>query len=192
MRDDNEPTCRETNAVALLRAQPHHFHWRFRDAQREASRPRAEEWFEYGCDCEAAGDISEAVRAYRMTIAIEPIHAEAHFNLGNGLREQGRLNDASQHFLLAVQIESRFTQAWYNLADVLETRGEHRQAIACLQRSVAIDPFYADAHFNLARCYEVLTDFTAASHHWRRYLSLDAHSEWANEARASLHQIERD
>lgn len=187
MRDDIElAKIRETHATHFARDQPRRERLRFRAAQHEARHRRADEWFEYACECEAANNLDEAAAAYRRAIAVDPHHAEAHFNLGNVLRERGSLNEAERHFRIAANLNNQFSHAWYNLADVLDERGELAEAIACLRRVLALDPLYADAHFNVARCYEAAGDFTVAAHHWTRYLMLDPHSDWAIEARAAL------
>ena len=186
MRDDIDVITRATDRdrAHQLRMSPTKMTWCV--AQNAARECRASQWFEYGCECEADGELREAAAAYRNAIGLSPELADAHFNLGNVLRSLGELRGSAQHFRQALRCNQQYAPAWYNLADVHDDLGETADAIACLKRAIALVPDYADAHFNLAVLYESAGQLKAAARHWTRYLALDVKSTWAVQARRSL------
>ncbi len=57
-------------------------------------RPDAEIWNNLGNAYLEDAQIMQAEAAYRKAIALEPTHAQAHYNLSHALREQGRIAEA--------------------------------------------------------------------------------------------------
>jgi tetratricopeptide (TPR) repeat protein len=59
------------------------------------------------------------------------------------------------------------------------------------RRALALDPSFAPAVFNLALLYERMNSPEQASLQWKRYLQLDANSEWGKEANTRLQGLNR-
>ena len=87
---------------------------------------------------------------------------------------------------MAITLDGGLVDAWYNLADVQEQRGELAAAVDSLRRAIDVCPTYADAHYNIAWCLDEMGRPHEAQPHWRAYLDLDPHSEWASHARHRL------
>jgi len=146
----------------------------------------ASDLFELAVELEEDEQYARAASLYRRVIAMEPGWAEAYFNLGNVIRMVGRSEGAEELYRLALAHDPDHPLSWYNLADVLEESGRQEEAAASLARAIDADPAFADAHFNRAVCLEELGRPRDAQAHWRAYLRLDPHSEWASIARRSL------
>ena len=67
-----------------------------------------------------------------------------------------------------------------------DEEGEQEAALHHYRAALASDPLYPDLHINLALLYEKRGMGSLASHHWRRYLKLDAEGTWSKVARQRL------
>ncbi len=68
---------------------------------------------------------------------------------------------------------------------------DYGTAIEHLTRAIRLKPGLRDALFNRAIVYERLFLYDEAIQDWRRYLSLDSSSAWADEARRRLAELEQ-
>lgn len=71
---------------------------------------------------------------YRMSIALDPGFAEAHYRLGRLYRKQGRLSDATDELEAAIQGRNEFAEAHYELARVHLQLGRKVRAEEELQK----------------------------------------------------------
>ncbi|HEX5044534.1 MAG TPA: tetratricopeptide repeat protein [Candidatus Polarisedimenticolaceae bacterium] len=147
-----------------------------RRAAREArSRPHqvtADDWYEMGCDLEAASHADEARDAYRRALELEPAHADAHINLGRLLHDAGEIDAASAHYRLALAARPQDRTARFNLAVAFEDRGALEDAARLYREVVRLHPDHADAHYNLAGVLERLHDAPGALRHLSAYRRL--------------------
>lgn len=147
-----------------------------RRAAREArSRPdqvTADDWYEMGCDLEAAAHADEARDTYRRALELEPAHADAHINLGRLLHDAGEIEAASAHYRLALAARPEDRTARFNLAVAFEDRGALEEAARLYREVVRLHPDHADAHYNLAGVLERLHDATGALRHLSAYRRL--------------------
>lgn len=135
---------------------------------------------------EATGRLAEAAAAYARCLALDPGDAAAAFNRANCLRELGDAAEAERGYASALKLDAGFVEAWFNLAGLTRARGRIAAARGQLARAIAADPAYADAVYNLATLEFEAGDLAAAERWWRRYLDLDATSEWADAATRGL------
>jgi tetratricopeptide (TPR) repeat protein len=142
-----------------------------RSARSDGASFTAEEWYEWGCDLDAA-DPAEAAEAYRRAIAIDPDHADAHVNLGRLLHESGDAAAAEPHYRAALETRPDDAIAAFDLGVALEDLGRPREALAAYEEAVRFDPENADAHFNAAALAERLGQSAAALRHLRTYRKL--------------------
>jgi tetratricopeptide (TPR) repeat protein len=126
------------------------------------------DWFEIGCDLEAAFP-EEARGAYGRALELAPDHPGAHLNLGRLLHEEGKLSAAEGHYRAALAAEPGSATAAFNLGVVLEDLGRVERAMEAYLRAIASSPELADAHYNLSRLYEATGDRSAALRHLRSY-----------------------
>ncbi len=152
----------------------------------DRSRNHPDDLFEQAQSAEAAGNIAEAERLYRILMKSDPTDASAPFNLGNLLRVTARNVEAEAALRAATRVDPTFADAWYNLSDVLDEQGRSEAAIECLRTALRVAPDYADAMFNLALLLQRTNQYAEAADYWRRYLASDCQSEWAARARRSL------
>ncbi len=147
-----------------------------RRAAREArSRPHqvtADDWYEMGCDLEAAAHADEARDAYRRALELEPAHADVHINLGRLLHDAGEIEAASAHYRLALAARPEDRTARFNLAVAFEDRGALEEAARLYRDVVRLHPDHADAHYNLAGVLERLHDAPGALRHLSAYRRL--------------------
>ena len=143
----------------------------FREAKEEAEDLTAEEWYEWGCELEAAAP-DEAREAYRRAIALDPCHADAHVNLGRLLHASGETAEARDHYLRALEARPEDTIAAFNLGVALEDLGRTAAALEAYEKAVGCDPENADAHYNAASLCERIGRPADALRHWKAYRTL--------------------
>ena len=146
----------------------------------------AEYRFEAAEAAEARGAHAEAADLYARCLALDPTDAVAAYNRGNCLSAAGRSAEAEGELLRALRHDPTLVEAWFNLSALLVARGQAAAARRHLERAVSADPGYADAVFNLAALAFDAGDGDSAGRYWRRYLELDATSDWATRARRGL------
>lgn len=152
----------------------------------QAHHETAEAWFDHGQLFEDAGEMSQAIDAYRRAVELLPSHHEAWFNLGVNLHAQGAEEEAMASYRRSIQEDPGFALAWYNLADLLEDRGDTKDAEQALRSAIDADPDYADPHYNLALLLESTGRAIEARSHWSNYLQCDSTSQWALLAKQRL------
>ncbi len=126
--------------------------------------PSAEDWFDVGCDLDAAGASQEAVQAYIRAIAADPDCADAHVNLGRLLALLGEFANAEAHYRRALESDSRNSLAWFNLGVLQQEHGRLQDAAEAYRSAIGIEPEFADAHFNLATVLETIDEKSAFRH----------------------------
>ncbi len=135
---------------------------------------------------EDEGRLTDAAASYARCLALDPTDATAAFNRANCLRLLGEATEAERGYVRALKLDPGFVEAWFNLAGLTRARGRTAAARSQLARAIAADPDYADAVYNLATLEFEAGDLAAAERWWRRYLELDASSEWARTAEPGL------
>ncbi|MGA2443273.1 MAG: tetratricopeptide repeat protein, partial [Tepidisphaeraceae bacterium] len=96
-----------------------------------------------------AGQLDEALAAYRQAIRLNPDLAEVHSNLGNALQDNGQLDQAIACHRQAIRINPDYAKAHNNLGNALKDVGQLDQAIASYRQAMLLKPDYPSAHSNL-------------------------------------------
>ncbi len=143
-------------------------------------------WFEAGIHAEGDGDLQRARACYQRAAELADPDAEICFNLGNTLYALGERAAARDQLSLATRLEPDYVEAWNNLGNVLADLGHGDEAMRSYRRAIVLVPDYADAHVNLAELLAQRGELREARTHWRAYLALDSHSDWADAVRARL------
>src|SRR5215469_8743408 len=100
--------------------------------------------------------------------------------------------DASAGARMKAGILVDLATAYFQRAEVEEHRAiDYNMAAEKLGQAIQYDSSLAVAFFNRALVYEKLLLYPAAVADWKRYLSLDSHGPWADEARRQLTELER-
>ena len=121
--------------------------------------------------------------------------AAARHNLGRLLILRGDLELGERQFLLALNERPRDARLLADLGALyyersLKEGGEGHEllekSVEHTSKAIEADPKLPEAWFNRALCYEGMTLFFQAESDWKRYLTLDSDSAWAEEAREHL------
>lgn len=98
----------------------------------------------------AAADFTRALDCYDQAIALDPAHAEAHYQRGNALRHLGLLDAARDSYTQAIRYKPDYAHAFCNRGAVQQALGQTDDALADYDQAIALDPQDALAHYNRA------------------------------------------
>jgi tetratricopeptide (TPR) repeat protein len=143
----------------------------FQEAQEGAKELSADDWYEWGCELEAAAP-PEAREAYRRAIGLDPRHADALVNLGRLLHEAGDARGAEEHYRKALAARPGDAIAAFDLGVALEDLGRMDEALAAYEAAVELEPGNADAHYNAASLYERRGCVQDALRHLKSYRNI--------------------
>ena len=105
--------------------------------------------FEQALALHRAGQLEQAITAYRQAAEQNPDHLGALVNQGIALKQAGRINEAIAAYSQALVVAPAFADGYFNLAIVLSAVGRHGEAEAAYRRAIALKPDLAPAHANL-------------------------------------------
>ena len=117
-------------------------------------RARAAELFQEAYDAQMRGDLHEAVRLYRSSLAVHPT-AEAHTFLGWTYSFLGDLDEAIACCKRAIEVDPSFGNPYNDIGAYLIERGELDAAVPWLQKAKLATRYEAPQfpRFNLGRVY---------------------------------------
>jgi tetratricopeptide (TPR) repeat protein len=117
-------------------------------------RARAAELFQEAYDAQMRGDLHEAVRLYRSSLAVHPT-AEAHTFLGWTYSFLGDLDEAIDCCKRAIEVDPSFGNPYNDIGAYLIERGELDAAVPWLQKAKLATRYEAPQfpRFNLGRVY---------------------------------------
>ncbi len=141
-------------------------------------------WFDLGYVYNATQRLSEAVEAYRKSVAAKPDVFESNLNLGLLLAKQGDNTEAAKYLKAATQLkpaahpEDSMARAWQALGQVLQA-GDPQQALAAYTEAAKADPKDPQPHIFSARLLEKQNQPDAAIREYQAALQLEPKSEEA-------------
>ena len=91
---------------------------------------------------------SQAVRHYRLALAVDPTYGEAEIGLGLIAKGQGKIESAMAHFRRAVQHNPFLAEGFANLGTVYLQQGEWNRALQEFEKALSIEPASAQVHLN--------------------------------------------
>jgi tetratricopeptide (TPR) repeat protein len=86
----------------------------------------------------AAGDLTNAKRAYETTLKIDPSLAAGHNNLGMTLKALGRFEEAIASYQKAIQLNPDYADAYQNLGVVLLKLGKVPESLSAFGKAIAL------------------------------------------------------
>ncbi len=121
----------------------------------ETRKQQAEDLFHQAHHHQANGELEEAVRLYRESIALFPT-AEAYTFLGWTYSFMGRLDDAIEECRKAIDIDPEFGNPYNDIGAYLMQKGEIDEAIPWFEQALDAGRYesYCLPHMNLGRAYE--------------------------------------
>jgi tetratricopeptide (TPR) repeat protein len=127
-----------------------------------------------------------AASLYERAIDLDNNHVNAIVNLANVHFRRDNKRLAERLYLQALDVDSDIPEANYNLGFLEYERGNMDAAVGRFEATIASDPDFADAHYNLAMALTESGESLKSARHWRRYIKLDPHGAWADDARRRL------
>lgn len=97
-----------------------------------------------------SGRLVLAETAYRDVLALDPRHADAHYNLALLLQGTQRHVEAEAHYRAALTSNPGLSRAWNNLGNLLRDTRRWAEAEAAFRRAIALQPDHPHARMNLA------------------------------------------
>jgi len=97
----------------------------------------------------AAGNLDEAIAAYRAALAVDATFLPALASLGNALKAQGKLEEAIACHERAAELAPESAEVTSNLAVALKDAGRIDEAAARARESARLAPDHAEIQFNL-------------------------------------------
>jgi Tfp pilus assembly protein PilF len=134
-----------------------------------------------------AGDINEAIKAYRHSIHFYPT-AKAHTFLGWAYSVQGKHQAAIDECLTAIELDPDYGNPYNDIGMYLFQMKKFVEAIIWFEKALNI-PGYKSRHFplyNLAKIYEKKGDWTTALQYYNDALEFKPDYEPAKAAAMKL------
>ncbi len=117
--------------------------------------------------------LSQAVRALRAALAIDPELIAAHESLGEVLREQQRLPESEASFRRILELDANHLGAFGQLASVLKAQMRYDEAMAVIGEALEKKPDFTDALLLLGTLYYEKGDIETAVTLFRRSVALE-------------------
>jgi tetratricopeptide (TPR) repeat protein len=135
-----------------------------------------------------AGTAGNALREIGDDRSQDALHTAGVAHLLKDERSQGiaKLREAAARAPRDSAVWSDLAAALYCEADARDDKALFHEALAAADHAIRIAPRMPEPYFNRALILEQIGSPAAASEAWRAFLSLDAESGWASEARQRL------
>jgi uncharacterized protein (TIGR03032 family) len=142
----------------------------------EVARPSAEELarspavhFQRGTACYRAGQLAEAIAAYRQCVALDLTFPHVRYHLGVALGDAEQYGEAVDWLRQVIAAEPEHAEAYNSLGYCYSRLGQPAQALSAYEQAVALQPHYAPAHLNLGMTLLQLGDYPRgfAEYEWR-------------------------
>jgi uncharacterized protein (TIGR03032 family) len=146
------------------------------DAMAEVALPTAEELarspathFQRGTVLHRAGQVAEAIAAYRQCVALQPDYPHARYHLGVALGDAEHYDEALVWLQQVIAAEPEHAEAYHSLGYCYSSLGQPTQAMVAFERAIALQPQYVQAHINLGLTLLQLGDYPRGftEYEWR-------------------------
>lgn len=110
--------------------------------------------YQSGRSHQEQNNYSQALAAYKKTLAVDPDYVEAHNGLGVVYSLQGQHELALQHLQMAISLAPMASHLHNNLGYAYLLQGRASEAANAFEQSLRLDPKNQEARSNLAVAYE--------------------------------------
>ena len=109
--------------------------------QHRRTHTEAEFHFNIGNAYRKQGQYTEALDAYKKTVAIKPGFAAAYYVMGNVCYKLKQYADALDAFKKVINLKPHFAyRAYYVMGNVYKTLEQHSDALIAYEKSIASEP----------------------------------------------------
>jgi tetratricopeptide (TPR) repeat protein len=149
-------------------------------------------WFDLAYTYNATNRRTDAINAYRKSVAIKQDVFAANLNLGLLLAAAGNNDEAAKYLSAATQLkpESNPTEslarAWTALGRVL-TPTKPAEAVNAFRKAAEFSPKQTEPHLLAAAVLEKQSDFSGAESEYKKAIELDPHSSSARDGLVGLY-----
>lgn len=98
-------------------------------------------------------NISEAIKAYRHVIEMDPNFFEAYNNLGLIYLEMGDYDNSLKTLKEAIEINPNYEKALNNLGIIYYLKGDNKKAMEVFQKAIEINPNNVEGYIHLGIIY---------------------------------------
>ena len=138
-------------------------------------------WFDLGYVYSATKRPSDAVNAYRKSVAAKPDGFESNLNLGVLLARQGNTEEATKYLKAATQLkpsanpDEGLARAWLALG-LVEEASDSKQALTDYAQASKLTPFDPEPHLSAGLLLEKQERLDEAAHEYQIAATLDSKS----------------
>lgn len=118
------------------------------------------------------GNFTQAEKALREVIKIQPDFVKAYNNLGTLLQNQGKIQEAKQYYEKTLQLNPNLAETISNLASIWQLEEKMKKAKQGYQEALKLKPDYVPALFNLGNIYEQEKRFGGAIECFTKVINL--------------------
>jgi tetratricopeptide (TPR) repeat protein len=144
-------------------------------------------FYDLGLLHERSGQLDDAISDYRLAIAREPGHINAHRRLAEIFTWRGRFSEAADQYRELIRLRGENPLYHLNLAQVYDRTRDLKNAVAEYETAVRLDPDNLEGHRELARIFMRGAQPAKAEQHYLEVLRLHSEDETARNALITLY-----
>ena len=114
------------------------------------------EYYKTGLELFEAGGPGAAVKAYLLSLALEPNSAAVNLSLGHAYLKLQKDNDAVKAFKESIRLNPDSPEAFYGLGLIYFRKHRNKDALDAFKRATILRPDMSKAHYGLALAYQEL------------------------------------
>jgi tetratricopeptide (TPR) repeat protein len=122
---------------------------------------------------ETTAERKDAIRHFKLALAMYPDYSKAHLCLGNCLSVEARRDEAESHYREAIRIQKNYAEAYYGLASLLALKGKPEEARTNFVEALRLNPYYPEAHTKFGNLLLLLGDRASGMTHLRDAVELN-------------------
>ena len=153
--------------------------------QREIARVPYNE----GLELVGRGAYVDAVGKFQAALELDPGLVDARYNLGVTYQKMKAFDKAIVQYRAVYNLRKQNPKYAFAIGYCHFHLQGYREASRWFERVLELEPEHAEAQYSLAVTYDKLGWFDQALKAWRRYLEIDSNSDWADEARRRLENL---
>ncbi|MBK8190220.1 MAG: tetratricopeptide repeat protein [Vampirovibrionales bacterium] len=125
------------------------------------------------------GDARQAIRYYKLGLAVMPANAVLLFNLASVYDDVGDSAQALALYEKTLAVDSRFLYAYNNLGLLYDARGDSARAQSLYRSALRVNPSYNYARLNLAKSLARANRLPQAERQLTRAVAVEPDNPWA-------------